>query len=103
MLKDHPSLVLRNSLLLVDFSLKRLSVTIFNNKDLQILIFVDIEALQQIGTITLVHQSRLRLRQSQLNRLHNGILIALYLTHIDQFDRYLLFGLVIHPPEDTSI
>lgn len=100
---DNPSLVLGNAFLLIDFSLEGLSITVFDNQDLEIIILEHIIAFKKERTVTHVHELRLRLSQPQLDSFDYRVLLVLYFTHVYELDCNLLFCVVIHTSIDTTI
>jgi hypothetical protein len=57
--ENDPSLIFWNSQLAIYLFLKSGPVTILNDEYLKILVFVEIVAFKQIGTVAHVHEARL--------------------------------------------
>lgn len=102
-LQNHPSLSLGNSSLCINLCLESTTIAIFDDENLQVFILVNVKTLEEIGTVTLVHKSRLRFSKSQLNLLYDLIFLCLHFAEIEHFDCNLFFALVIHAAVDTAI
>ena len=71
-----PCFVLRNPLFFLYLSLQSLAIAVFDDQDLEILVLKHIVAFEEIGTITHVHQLRLRICESQLDGFDERILLS---------------------------
>ena len=103
MLEYNPSLVFRYSGFPLDLSLKSLAIAILNHHDLQIFVFEDIVALKQVRTVAHVHEARLAFGQPKLDGLDYLIGLVSDLLHVNEFDCYLPFGLVVHALEHRPV
>jgi hypothetical protein len=102
-LDNDPSLVFRDSPLLLDLGLQGLAVAVLDHHDLQVLVLEDVEAFEEVGTVAHVHEAGFTLGESQLDGLDHLVGLVFDLLHVDEFDGYLLFGLVIHAFEDAAV
>lgn len=103
MFGDHHCLSLWDPAFLIYFRLQGLAVAVFDGHDLEVLVAVDVKALDEVGTVALIHQSGLRFAESLLDLLDEFALLIADCPEIHNLDGHLFFGPVIHGLVDLAI
>lgn len=103
MFSNAHSLTLSQSLLIVNFSLKSFAITVFNHHQFEIIILVNVIALQKMRTITHIHQFWLWLAKPDTDGFYSRISLLTDISQVHKFQSYLSLSLIIHASIDLSI